>query len=299
MEAGIMEVVEAALDAYDSGVPGVIEFLCFVSSALLPLVYFWVTRFRGHERVAMLGTLVAQALVLAMIDPAAKGEWVRFPVFLGMSVSIDAEDAGVVANAGFGAVYLLLLARAAVLGRAGREASGSVGRAGRVAGWMEDRVRLGGRWVPVALLAVVAVPTLWWGWELVRGAPAFVRATLGPQSWLPPFVIPYWDVYRWAILVGGSCAASAAAAIALRARWTTVVLGVLAAAGGATAWLMTHSLGKGFWHMYGHDVYDTCSGKYWTFSLVPTLALLVVGLPLSVLPLLAPLFAKQPRRHGG
>ena len=292
-----MQVMEAALQAYESALPAVTGFLCFASSALLPLGYFWATRFRGRERVAMLGLLVLQALVLALIDPAAKGEWVRFPVFLGMSVGIDAEDAGMVANAGFGAVYLLLLARAAVLGRAEREACGRQGSAGRAAGWLEDRLRRGGRWVPVGLLAAVALPVLWWGGELVRGAPVLVRVSSDPRSWLPPVVIPYWDVYRWAILVGGLCAASAAAAVALRARWTAVVLGALTAAGGATAWLMTHSLGKEFWHMYGHDMYDTCTGKYWTLSLVPSLALLVVGLPLAVLPWLAQLLHKAPQGH--
>jgi hypothetical protein len=145
----------------------------------------------------------------------------------------------------------------------------------------------------VGLLAAVALVVLWWGWELVRGAPALIQANAGPHPWLPPVVFPYWDAYRWAVLVGGLCAASAAVAVALRARWTTVVLGTLAAAGGATAGLMTYSLGKEFWHMYGHDVYDTCTGKYWTLSLVPAVALLVVGLPLSLLPLLEQLFHKR------
>lgn len=288
-----MEVTEAALEACDSVEPGVIAFVYFASSVLVPLGYFWVTRFRGRDRLAMLGLLVVQVLVLALMDPAAKGEWVRFPVFLGMSVGIDAEDAGVVANVGFGAAYLFLLARAAVLGRAEREASGRLGRAARAAGWVEDRLRRGGRWVPVGVLAAVALAVLWWGGELVRGAPVLIKANAGPHPWLPPLVFPYWDAYRWTILVGGLGAGSAAVAVALCARWTMIILGALTAAGGATAWVMTYSLGKEFWHMYGHDVYDMCTRNFWPLSLAPAVALLVVGFPLLVLPLLEKMFHKR------
>jgi len=85
-------------------------------------------------------------------------------------------------------------------------------------------------------------------------------------------------------------AVGGAVAVAQRRVWTATGCGLLMAVGGAVAFCIAHGLGYNFWHQYGHDVYDTCSGDFIAIALWSAGGLTAVGMPLALLPAMVRLF---------
>jgi len=282
--------------------------LFFASSALIPLGYLAVTKFRGRVWLPMLGLFVVQAVFLAFTNPAAHGEMMRVPIFLGNWLDIKAAPVGIAANVIFGVLYLMVLVQGVMAARAESDAAeGSATGTNRIVR-LQTRLIQRGRWIGAAVLWIATLPVLAWGWELMWAKPSLVRDSLlspwsglpgdSPTSGLSPISegFPYWEAYRAAILVGGCSTLAAGILVIARRKWAAVAGGLLAAAGGATAFVLAASLGYEFWHMYGHAVNDTCTGRWWGISRAAAVVLMAAGLSITMWPALK-LFIRPPRRR--